>query len=77
MSGAIKFNQRASGARLFLDHERALQRLADSGRDWARRALQKDAALLFVSADGFKESFWEVAEEAPQQVITWTLDDLW
>jgi AAA+ ATPase superfamily predicted ATPase len=77
LTGAVKFQTIRSGARLFLDHVQALERLAASGQGWAREALDPEAPFLFVSATGFKDSFQEVREEqAARPVITWTLDDL-
>jgi AAA+ ATPase superfamily predicted ATPase len=76
MTGSIKFQSQRAGARVFLDHQHALQRLADSGQSWAHDALEDAGVLLFVSAAGFKDSFWEVAEDAAQSVIPWKLSDL-
>jgi AAA+ ATPase superfamily predicted ATPase len=77
MTGSAKFRNRRAGAKVFLDHVHALERLADSGYGWAREALEPDAVFLFVSTSGFKESFWEVREEHDAyDVIAWDLDDL-
>jgi AAA+ ATPase superfamily predicted ATPase len=76
MTGSIKFQNQRADARVLLDHQHALQRLADSGQSWAHHALEDTGVLLFVSAKGFKDSFWEVAEDADQSVITWELSDL-
>ena len=77
MTGAVKFQSRRAGARLFLEHVQALERLAASGQDWAREALQPEAPFLFVSAAGFKDSFQEVRDEHREHpVIAWTLQDL-
>ena len=77
MTGAVKFRTRRAGARVFLEHIHALERLADSGHRWAHEALEPDAVLLFVSAAGFKDSFDEVRRESSDHtVITWELADL-
>jgi hypothetical protein len=77
MTGSIKFRTRPAGAKVFLDHLEALERLADSGYAWAHDALDPDASLLFASAAGFKDSFYEARREhVDHDVLTWTLDDL-
>lgn len=77
MTGSIKFRTRRAGAKVFLDHVQALERLADSGYRWAHEALEPEAALMFVSAAGFKDSFHEVRREHDaREVITWELGDL-
>jgi hypothetical protein len=77
LTGAAKFRTRPAGARLLLDHLSALERLADSGENWARRALDPRAPFLFVSTAGFTGSFEEVrAEQGERSIITWTLEDL-
>lgn len=77
LTGAAKFRSRAAGARLLLDHAAALERLADSGEDWAREALDPRSPFLFVSTGGFTDSFEEVrAEQAERPIIVWTLGDL-
>ncbi len=77
MTGSIKFRTRRAGAKVFLDHIHALERLADSGYRWAHEALEPEAALMFVSAAGFKDSFHEARREHDaREVITWELEDL-
>jgi hypothetical protein len=76
MTSSIKFQTQRADARVFLDHQQALQRLADSGQSWAHDALEDEGVLLFVSASGFKDSFWEVAADAAQPVTAWQLGDL-
>ncbi len=75
-TGAIKWSRRPIGPAVFRDHLRALQRLADSGYAWARQALDSDATLLFASAAGFDDAFLALAATAEQQVLLWTLEDL-
>ena len=77
MTGTVKFQTRGAGARLFLHHVQALERLAASGQGWAHEALEPEAPFLFVSAAGFRDSFREVREEQPERpVIMWELNDL-
>jgi len=77
LTGPVKFQSRRAGARVFLDHVQALERLAASGQAWAREALDPDSPFLFVSASGFKDSFGEIREEfGEHRVIAWSLDDL-
>lgn len=76
VTGSIKFRTRPAGARTYLDHVVALERLADSGHGWAQEALDPISPFWFVSAGGFAPSFHETADPA-REVITWTLDDLY
>ncbi|MBV9772473.1 MAG: hypothetical protein JO040_00895, partial [Gemmatimonadetes bacterium] len=76
LTGSAKLRQRAADATVLREHLGALQRLAASGRGWAREALRPGSPLLFVSGAGFKESFSEVAGELDHPLITWTVDDL-
>lgn len=76
MTGSAKFRTRAAGANVFLEHLRDLERLADSGKGWAREAMSKSSPKLFVSAAGFKDSFMTVANASGHRVICWAVDDL-
>lgn len=77
LTGEVTYTTRPMGARVFLDHVNALERLARSGEGWAGEALDPDQPFLFVAAGGFKDSFHEVRTEAGDRpVITWTLADL-
>ncbi len=72
MTGSAPFRNRRAGAKVCLDHVHALERLADSGYGWARKALEPDAVFLFVSTSGFKDSFWEARQEHDAyDVIVW------
>ncbi|MFU8805407.1 MAG: ATP-binding protein [Bradymonadaceae bacterium] len=75
-TGAVKWSRRPIGPGVFRDHLLALQRLTDSGYGWARQALARDATLLFVSAAGFDDAFLQLAATAEQEVLLWTLEDL-
>jgi hypothetical protein len=61
---------------VLLGHRRDLERLADSGRAWAREALHPTSPILVVSGSGFTDTFDQVADALDQPVIRWTLDDL-
>lgn len=76
ITGSVKFRNRPADARTYLEHIEALRRLADSGYAWASEALDQSAAFYFVSAGGFSESFYEAVEPG-QELICWTLDDLY
>lgn len=75
LTGEVKFRTQPSGARVYLDHANALDRLARSGHGWARAALDPTSPFIFVSASGFTDSFHEVTEEG-WQVIALVLEDL-
>lgn len=76
MTGSAKFRRRPADATVLLDHLDALNRLAASGRPWARDALHPDAPMLFVSAAGFRDSFHALVRELGRAVLAWTIDDL-
>lgn len=77
MTGSVKFRNRLAGARVFHSHLDALKRLGESGQSWSRDAQQPGSTLLFVSAEGFKDSFHEICLEYPDyKIITWELADL-
>jgi uncharacterized protein len=76
LTGAAKIRNRAADATVFLQHLRDLGRLADSGKAWAKEALQKKAVKLFVSTSGFKDSFRGAAADSGHEVICWTLADV-
>ena len=75
MTGSVKWNRRPLGPEGFFDHLAALRRGADAGHRWAHEA--KDGPMLFVSAAGFDARFRTVAEAYPNQVIAWSLKDLY
>jgi hypothetical protein len=77
MTGSAKMRTRAADATVLLEHVEALRRLAESGRSWAREALEPEAPFLFVSGSGFKDSFREVAADLGHPLILWTLQDLY
>lgn len=77
LTGSVKFRSEPADATVWTDHANALERLRDSGYEWAHRALEPDAPFLFVSRSGFADSFSEVREREPgRPVVAWTVDDL-
>lgn len=77
MTGAVKCRNRVFTATMHRAHLQDLQRLADSGRQWAHEALDARAPLLYVSASGFAKGFHEQAAEDGHEVIAWDLNDLY
>ena len=75
VTGSVKYRGRQATARTYLEHLEALQRLAASGRGWAREALQPSSPFFFLSAGGFAKSFGEACEPG-REVISWTLRDI-
>ncbi|HKP77478.1 MAG TPA: ATP-binding protein [Longimicrobiaceae bacterium] len=76
LTGSVKMRSRAADAATLFAHVSALERLAASGRGWAREALERRSPMLFVSSGGFKDSFRAAAADLGHPVILWTLDDL-
>ena len=76
LSGSAKLRRRAADATVFLDHLRDLDRLAESGRGWAREAMQKASPKIFVSAGGFTDFFDAAVSDSGHRAFRWTLDDL-
>jgi hypothetical protein len=76
LTGAAKMRRRPADPSVLLGHRRDLERLADSGRAWAREALHPTSPILVVSGSGFTDTFDQVADALDQPVIRWTLDDL-
>ncbi|CAN5640196.1 ATP-binding protein [soil metagenome] len=76
MTGSAKIRKRAADATVFLRHLHDLERLADSGKGWAREAMNKAAPKLFVSASGFKDSFAAAVKDSGHRVLRWTVQDL-
>jgi uncharacterized protein len=77
MTGSAKFRRRPADATVLLDHLDALERLAASGRAWAREALAPGAPMLFASTAGFKRSFRELARELGRSPVLWGVGDLY
>lgn len=76
LTGSAKIRNQLADARVLLKHIADLERLADSGRGWAREALEPGAPMLFASASGFKKSFTAAAADLDHPLILWEADDL-
>jgi len=77
MSGAIKWNRAKVDVQVHLDHLEMLGRLAYSGVEWAHRALEPDAVLLYVASNGFTDRFRDAAQASRSEVYLWSLGDLY
>jgi AAA+ ATPase superfamily predicted ATPase len=76
LTGSAKMRHRPADANVLLKHIADLRRLADSGRGWAREALEPGAPMLFASTSGFKKSFTAAAADLDHPLILWEADDL-
>ena len=76
ITGSVKFRNRPATAATYAEHFESLRRLADSGHEWAKEALEPRSPVYFASAGGFSDSFHEVTDPARRH-ICWTLDDLY
>lgn len=76
LTGSAKMRNRSADAGVLVQHLSDLERLADSGRSWAREALEPGMPMLFASAAGFTESFIKAAEDLDHPVICWDAGDL-
>lgn len=77
MTGAVKARNRPLGISVHREHLLSLQRLADSGRGWAKEALRPKSPLLYVSTSGFTPELREAAEQDGHPLILWSLADLY
>lgn len=75
MTGSVKWNREPLGPQVFHDHLRAVSRVADAGVRWAHAAL--GGPMLFLAAGGFDARFVAAAEAHPNQVFTWSLEDVY
>lgn len=76
LTGSAKMRSGLANARVLLKHVSDLRRLAESGRGWAREALEPDSPMLFASASGFTKSFTAAAADLPNPIILWEAGDL-
>jgi len=77
MTGAVKWDHAPIEASVHHNHMDMLRRAADAGRAWAHAALEDDAPLYYVAADGFTEAFRGAVEASGRHAILWSLRDLY
>jgi uncharacterized protein len=77
LTGSAKMRNQAADANVLLKHIADLRRLADSGRGWAREALESGAPMLFASTSGFTKSFTAAAADLHHPLILWEAGDLY
>jgi uncharacterized protein len=76
LTGSAKIRNQPAGANVLMKHIGDLRRLADSGRGWAREALEPGSPMLFASTSGFKKSFTAAAADLNHPLILWDAGDL-
>jgi hypothetical protein len=76
LTGSAKMSHQPADANVLLKHIADLRRLADSGRGWAREALEPGAPMLFASTSGFKKSFTAAGADLDHPLIFWEANDL-
>lgn len=76
LTGSAKMRNQPADATVLLQHVADLHRLADSGRGWAREALEPGAPMLFASTSGFRKSFTSAAADLDNPLILWKAGDL-
>ncbi len=77
LTGAVKWNTRPIGSDVHWAHIEMLERAAHAGRAWAHNALDPEASILYVAAGGFADDFMTSLQSAIQNVICWSLEDLY
>ncbi|HEY9225849.1 MAG TPA: DUF234 domain-containing protein, partial [Gemmatimonadaceae bacterium] len=77
LTGAIKWNARPMDVAVHNAHLGMIERLADSGVEWANRARDADSPLLYVCASGFTEEFERIVRTSRPNTYLWSLHDLY
>lgn len=77
LTGEVKWNRRAVGPRVHLEHLSTLDRLARSGVGWAHQARDDESPLLYVAAGGFSDDFASVARSTRGEVYLWSLEEFY
>lgn len=79
LTGSVKCQTRPFEIAQHRKHLDDLRRLAESGKRWAREALDPASPVLYVSAAGFERGFASRLREAAEDrlVIAWSLEDLY
>ncbi|HEX6194418.1 MAG TPA: ATP-binding protein [Jiangellaceae bacterium] len=77
LTGAIKWNRKPVDVDIHHKHLSMLDRLAESRVAWAHEARDPRSPLLYVAAGGFTERFQRAATAAREDVLLWTINDLY
>lgn len=77
LTGAIKWNRKPVEVDIHHKHLSMLDRLAESRVAWAHNARDPSSPLLYVAAGGFTDRFRRAAMAARDEVVLWTIDDLY
>lgn len=77
LTGAVKWNRKPIGPEVYINHLKMLDRLSSSNVEWAHRATDPDAELLFVAAGGFSTAFKRVVKAEKRRVRLWALEDIY
>jgi AAA+ ATPase superfamily predicted ATPase len=76
MTGGVKWNRSPLTADWFGHHLRMLERLSAAGVKWAHDAQDRSSPIIWVAAGGFTREFKDAAQSTREEVILWTLRDL-
>ncbi len=77
MTGGIKWNAKPLTLRWHVHHLNMLDRLAASGVKWAHQAREASSPLIWIAAGGFTREFESAVRESRDEVILWSLKDLY
>ncbi|HEX9936958.1 MAG TPA: ATP-binding protein [Longimicrobium sp.] len=77
MTGGVKWNARPLTPEWHLHHLQMLDRLAASGVKWAHAARERSSPLIWVAAGGFTAAFRDAVSASRDEVILWSLKDLY
>lgn len=77
MTGGIKWNAKPLTLEWHVHHLRMLDRLSDSGVKWAHAARERSSPLIWIAAGGFHKDFENAVRGSRDEVILWSLKDLY
>ncbi|HET7229794.1 MAG TPA: ATP-binding protein [Longimicrobium sp.] len=77
MTGGVKWNSRPLTPEWHLHHLKMLDRLAASGVKWAHIARERSSPIIWVAAGGFSAAFADAVRASRDEVILWSLKDLY
>lgn len=77
MTGGIKWNAKPLTPEWHVHHLQMLDRLSASGVKWAHAARERSSPLIWVAAGGFTRAFEDAVRASRDEVILWTLKDLY